>query len=262
MFILTFRFFGSCGPGVKTKEPVQNVEPRTLSPTQNHSPTTECNGSDGPSVPSLDTPSPPLSERGTSPTIASQGLNLFHWSGNSPLTEGSRKLNSCSDLVSLQQFQYKKETFSAFTKTHRSPGDMSPPRPSFTDGNTDDKEDLSDSPPSQDSAYFSQSQPQLTSCHKKVIPTFKFPTFHQTDAADLYIMKVVTAFIRFYKFFMIELTFTQHQSCRTCVCFREQDFLFLHLLFTCLLRKLIQVKILCRNRVPHTQQKQIRNLAC
>lgn len=182
MFIVTFRFFSSCSPSVK---PVQNVEPRTLSLTQNHSPTTECNDGDEPSVPSLDTPSPPLSESGTSPTIASQGLNLFHWSGNSPLTEGSGKLKSCSGLVSLQQFQYKKETFSPVTKTHRSPGDMSLPCPSFTDGNTDDKEDLSDSPPSQDSAYFSQSQPHLTSCHKKVVPTYKFPTFHQTDATSV-----------------------------------------------------------------------------
>lgn len=157
------------------------MEPRTLSPTQNNSPTTESDDSDGPDVPSLNTPSPPPSQSTTSPTTTCQGLNLFHWSDNPPLTEGSRKPKSSSGLVALQQFQYKKENFSPSTNTHRSLGDTSPPCPTFTDGNTDDKVDLPDSPPSQDSDYFSQSQPYLTSCHKKVVPTS-----YQKDAASVH----------------------------------------------------------------------------
>lgn len=184
MFIPTFRFFSSCSPAVKTKESAQYVEPRTVSPTQNNSPTTQSNDSDGPDVPSMDTPSPPPSQS-TSPRTASQGLRLFHWSGNSPLTEQSRKSNSTSGLVALQQFQYKKETFYPSTKNHRSHGETSPPCPSFNHGNTVDKDDLPDSPPSQDSAYFSQSQPYFTSCHKKEVPTYNFPTSYQEDAASV-----------------------------------------------------------------------------
>uniref|UniRef100_A0A8D0D6I5 Exonuclease 1 n=1 Tax=Sander lucioperca TaxID=283035 RepID=A0A8D0D6I5_SANLU len=113
---------------------------------------------------SLSTQDPPPSPSTTSPSAASQGLRLFHWSGSSTPTEQSRMPQSTSGLVALQQFQYKKDT-----KSHRPPEDMSPICQSSTGTNPEEKDDLPDSPPSQDSAYFSQSQ----------------PSSHQEDAASV-----------------------------------------------------------------------------
>ncbi|XP_044070961.1 exonuclease 1 [Siniperca chuatsi] len=185
------RFFSSSSSAasMSTKESAQQdtlrtMELRVVSHTEDNSPSTQTNDSDGPDVPSVDTPSPPPSPSTTSPTSASQGLKLFHWSDNSTSTKQSRTSNSTSGLAALQQFQYKKEGFFSLTNTHRPPGDTSPPRHSSTDGNPDDKDDLPDSPPSQDSAYFSQSQPYLTSCHKEEILTYSFPSSYQEDAAS------------------------------------------------------------------------------
>lgn len=152
---------------------------RTESSDQNKSPTTPRNDSDGPDVPSMDTPSPPLSQSVTSPGSASQGLRLFHWSGSSPTSEQSGKPRSTSHMAALQQFQYQTlrdlETLSPSTTTPSSA--LCPP---FTDGNTEHKDDLPDSPMSQDSAYFSQSQPYFTSCNKTEVPTSC-----QVDAASV-----------------------------------------------------------------------------
>ncbi|KAM6997271.1 exonuclease 1 [Tautogolabrus adspersus] len=180
------RFFSSSTSAdcVSTKESNQqdshqDVEPSALSPAQDNSPGTKINDSDAPDVPSVDTPSPPQSPSTTSPSTASQGLRLFHWSSSSPSTERSRTPKSTSGLGALQQFQYKKETFTLSTKTHRSTGDAS----SSIEENQKNNDDLSDSPPSQDSAYFSQSQPHITSCPKEEVPTYSFPTSHQEDAS-------------------------------------------------------------------------------
>uniref|UniRef100_A0A8D3B2Q6 Exonuclease 1 n=1 Tax=Scophthalmus maximus TaxID=52904 RepID=A0A8D3B2Q6_SCOMX len=129
---------------------------------------------DGPDVPSVDTPSPPPSPSTTSPSSASQGLRLFRWSGGSSPVERPNTPKSTSGLAALQQFQYKKESFSSSPKTQSR--DASPPCPPSTDDN------LPDSPPSQDSAYFSQSQPSHTSLHKEVVPAHSFPSSYQDDA--------------------------------------------------------------------------------
>lgn len=181
IFIPTFRFFSSCSPTANTQESAQAVEPRAVSPTQEISPTTQGNDSDGPDAPSVDTPSPPPSQSTTSPLTASQGLRLFRWSRDSPSTERARQAKSTCSLDALQQFQYKKETS---TNTHRSNEEMSPPCPSSSDVNTDDNDDVPDSPPSQDSAYFSQCQSNLTFNSKKEV-TYNFPTFSQEDVASV-----------------------------------------------------------------------------
>ncbi|TDH01001.1 hypothetical protein EPR50_G00175600 [Perca flavescens] len=159
------RFFSSSSPAasLSTQESAQEDSLQDASPTQDSSPSTQTKDSDGPDIPSVDTPSPPPSPSTTSPSAASQGLRLFHWSGSSTPTEPLRMPQSTSGLVALQQFQYKKDT-----KSHRPPGDMSPICQSSTGTNPEEKNDLPDSPPSQDSAYFSQSQ----------------PSSHQEDAAS------------------------------------------------------------------------------
>nr|XP_046257985.1 exonuclease 1 isoform X2 [Scatophagus argus] len=181
------RFFSSCSSvdNLSTEEFAQKdlppfVEPKAVTPTQNDSPSTQSNDSDGPDVPPMDTPSPPPSPSTTSPSSSSQGLRLFHWSGSFTLTE--RLTKPTSGLETLQQFQYKKETSSSFTKTHRFTGDMSPPCPSFTD--SEGKDNLLDSPSFQDSIYFSRSQPQLSPCHKEEVPTYDLCLSYQEDAAS------------------------------------------------------------------------------
>ncbi|XP_068574550.1 exonuclease 1 [Cebidichthys violaceus] len=187
------RFFsGSSSAGLSTKTSAREDSPpdeenRAGSPTRDDSPGTQnqTQDSDGPDVPSVDTPSPPASPSTTSPSPASRGPGLFQWSGRSSTTEQLKMPKSTSGrsgLSALQQFQYKKESFSWSTKTCRPPGDTSPPRLS-TDGEPVTKDDLQDSPPSQDSAYFSQSQPCLTSCHKEEVLTEGFPSSYREDVA-------------------------------------------------------------------------------
>ncbi|XP_041803727.1 exonuclease 1 [Chelmon rostratus] len=183
------RFFSgsSSVSSLSTNESVQedlpqHVETRAESPAQDNSPFAQSNDSDGPDAPSMDTPSPPPSPNTTSPSSTSEGLRLFCWSGSSTSTERTRK--ATAGLAVLQQFQYKKETSSSSIKTQRSPRDTSPPCPSSTGRNPQDMDDLPDSPPSQDSAYFSQSQPYLTSCQKEELPTYSFPSSYQEDAAS------------------------------------------------------------------------------
>ncbi|CAJ1066493.1 exonuclease 1 [Xyrichtys novacula] len=182
------RFFSSPSPAavLSTQEPQQDspqeMESIVVSHSQDKSPSTKTTESDGPDVTSVDTPSPPQSPSNTSPISASQGLMLFHWSDNSPSTERSRLPKSTSGLSALQQFQYKKESSSP-KKTPRSPVDTSPPQQPCERDQKDNE--LPDSPPSQDSAYFSQSQHHLTSCHKAEVLTYSFPTMQEDAASDM-----------------------------------------------------------------------------
>ncbi|CAK6973679.1 exonuclease 1 [Scomber scombrus] len=176
------RFFSSSSSAssLSTKQSAQEDSPQGASPTQEKpSPSTQTNDSDGPDVPSVDTPSPPETPSTTSPCSASQRRRLFDWSGSSLSTEQSTMPQSTSGLTALQQFQYRKET-----KTQKTSGDTSPLRLSSTDRNSEDKDDLPDSPPSQDSAYFSQSQPYLISFDKEEAPTYSFQSSYPEDAAS------------------------------------------------------------------------------
>lgn len=189
VFIPTHRFFSRSGVRLSTKESAwedlpQHVEPSYFSPTQINSLSAQTIDSDGPDVSSVDTPSPP-SPSTTSPGSASQGLRLFHWSGSTTSNEQSSKPGSTTSLAALQQFQYKKDISSFSTKTHISSGETSAPCPSSTDRNPEDMDNLPDSPPSQDSAFFSQSQPSLASCYNEGDSTFSPPPSYQVDAISV-----------------------------------------------------------------------------
>ncbi|XP_019954111.2 exonuclease 1 isoform X1 [Paralichthys olivaceus] len=184
------RFFSSSSSTVSlsTKESAQEDlphggEPTAASPTEDKSsPSNQTSDSDGPDVPSVDTPSPPPSPTTTPPSSASQGLRLFKWSGSSSSMEKSNTPQSTSGLAALQQFQFKRERFSSSPKTHNPCKEASSLCPSSTDEIPEDN--LPDSPPSQDSAYFSQSQPYHTSCHKEEVPNRSLPSFDQDDATS------------------------------------------------------------------------------
>ncbi|XP_047458173.1 exonuclease 1 [Mugil cephalus] len=163
----------------------QAVDPITVCSTEDKSTlSTQTNDSDGPDIPTVETPSPPSSPSTLSPNSSSQGLKLFHSSGSSSSTEQSRMPKLSSGLATLQKFQFKKETFPSSPKNHRPSGHLSPPQLSSPDKTSVDKDDLPDTPPSQDSAYFSQSQPCLTSFHKVEAPTYSFPSSYKEDAAS------------------------------------------------------------------------------
>ncbi|XP_042358282.1 exonuclease 1 [Plectropomus leopardus] len=178
------RFFSrvSSAASLSSKECAQEDSPQAVSPSQDNSLSTQTKDSNGPDVPSIDTPSPPPSPSTTSPRSASQGLRLFHWSGSSSSNEPSKMAKSASGLSALQQFHYKKESFSSSTKYHRLSEDTSPTRHSSTDGNPEEKDDHPEPPCSQDSAYFSQSQPNLI-CHKEEVLISSFSSSHQNHAA-------------------------------------------------------------------------------
>ncbi|XP_034148803.1 exonuclease 1 isoform X2 [Esox lucius] len=88
---------------------------------------------------------------------SSQGLGVFRWSASS--LEKSRTPAPTSGLSSLRQFQHKKESFSWSQEGQRSRKTPSAPEPIL---GQEDKDIPPDSPPSQDSAYFSQ--PNHSSC--------------------------------------------------------------------------------------------------
>ncbi|KAJ8418300.1 hypothetical protein AAFF_G00140090 [Aldrovandia affinis] len=90
---------------------------------------------------SPDTPSPPSSQ---SPRLAGRGRGAFDWSGSCSERPGTP--GPTSGLSALQRFQRKKDTFS-----------WDAPCPSGA--LYEDKDTPMDSPPSQDSAYFSQPGP-------------------------------------------------------------------------------------------------------
>ncbi|XP_061913743.1 exonuclease 1 isoform X2 [Entelurus aequoreus] len=126
--------------------------------------TAQTSDSDGPDVSSVETPSPPPSPNTTIPRSGSQGLRLFNWSGCSPSMDRSQTPKSTSGLNSLQHFQYKKDSFSISTK---SPTDRQP-------------DDEVNPTTSQDSAYFSQSQPSL---HIEEALSSDLNVFHEEHAA-------------------------------------------------------------------------------
>ncbi|XP_061646665.1 exonuclease 1 isoform X2 [Phyllopteryx taeniolatus] len=128
-------------------------------------------GSEGPEVPSVETPCPPPSPNTSSHSSGSQGLRLFDWSDSSPFTDRSQKPKSSSGLDTLHQFQYKKDSFSSSTK-------------SSIDTNPKREDKSIDSPPSQDSAYFSQSQPSLVSLYKDETPSCGPKPFHPVPEMD------------------------------------------------------------------------------
>uniref|UniRef100_A0A3B4F1P6 Exonuclease 1 n=1 Tax=Pundamilia nyererei TaxID=303518 RepID=A0A3B4F1P6_9CICH len=173
------RFFSSSSSAPSRSIQDSSLEDPTA--TQKSSPSIqncEAESSDGPS---LETTKPSPSPSTTS--SASRGLSLFRWS-DGPSTEQSSTPLSTSSLSALQQFQYKKESCSSPPKVTRPSGDSVLPEP-FSQDRKSEKDELSDSPPSQDSAYFSQSQPYLTSYHKEEAPTYSFSSSYQEDAASV-----------------------------------------------------------------------------
>ncbi|XP_077470169.1 exonuclease 1 [Stigmatopora argus] len=147
-----------------------SVEPKATSPVAHtFDPGSDDSGSEGPEAPSVQTPSPPLSANDTSSNSASTGLRLFNWSANSPLSDRSPTLKSTPRLNALRQFQYKKDILSLSTK-------------SSNDGNPKVDGNLMDSPPTQDSAYFSESKPPVVSSKKEETSA---PNFQPTRVAGL-----------------------------------------------------------------------------
>ncbi|XP_053730995.1 exonuclease 1 isoform X1 [Synchiropus splendidus] len=131
------RFFSSSAPVLlPDSDQLQEDDSLQRPPPAEDKPHQQDSDVEGPEVPSVETPSP------SPPSAGSQGLNLFQWSGRSPLGETLRK--STSALSALQQFQYKKECVSSLKTS------------------PDSEDELSHSPPSQDSAYFSQSQSRVS----------------------------------------------------------------------------------------------------
>ena len=127
------------------------------SPSEDSSQKVELDESDGPSIPSVETPSPSPSP---SPTSASQGLGVFRWSGS--YSEKSRTTPiAVLGVAALQKFHRNKETISCSLPEQRPP--KSPSVPSPVPFSLLDEGPLLDLPPTQDSAYFSQTQ--HTSCH-------------------------------------------------------------------------------------------------
>uniref|UniRef100_H2L8Q1 Exonuclease 1 n=1 Tax=Oryzias latipes TaxID=8090 RepID=H2L8Q1_ORYLA len=134
--------------------------------------------SDGPDWPSVETPSPSQSPTSSPPSSAKQGLQLFQWSGGSSSLETARASKSASGLAALQQFHYKRETFSSL-QTGGLPRDSPSPDKKSEDSQLD-------SSPSQDSAYFSQSQPQLTPCDREEAPAFDAASVRPNKLRPLY----------------------------------------------------------------------------
>uniref|UniRef100_A0A096MC31 Exonuclease 1 n=1 Tax=Poecilia formosa TaxID=48698 RepID=A0A096MC31_POEFO len=98
---------------------------------------------------------------------SSEGPKLFQWSGSSASSSAGvcRAAKTPSGLLALQQFHYKRETSSALQTTCQLSADSSSP-----ERKTENEDPPPDSPPSQDSAYFSQSL--STSFHKEEVLPF------------------------------------------------------------------------------------------
>lgn len=127
-------------------------------PTPSHSLPTQSNKTGSSLGCFQDTPSPPPSQSLTSPRPASQGSGLFDWPSNVPSMKQSPKLDLASGSTAQQHFHPEGVPASA----SRSSRDQSAASTS-----TDNSEDPPDSPLSQDSAYWSQSQPYKRPDYKK-----------------------------------------------------------------------------------------------
>ncbi|XP_037128153.1 exonuclease 1 isoform X2 [Syngnathus acus] len=138
--VVSSRFFSSSSPAASNLKESAEMGFAHSAESKEPSPTADPDCSEGPEAPSVETPSPPHS--------GSQGLRLFNWSDTLPFTD--QTLKRSSGLAALQHFQYKKDT-SAKSSIH---------------GKPKGEEKLQGSPPSQDSGYFSQSQPSLASFYK------------------------------------------------------------------------------------------------
>lgn len=147
--ILTCRFFSTCSSAPRTMD---------SAPTPSHSLPTQSNKTGSSLGCFQDTPSPPPSQSWTSPRPASQGSGLFDWPSNVPSMKRSPKLDLASGSTAQQHFHAEEVPASA----SRSSRDRSAASTS-----TDDSEDPPDSPLSQDSAYWSQSQPYKGPYYKK-----------------------------------------------------------------------------------------------
>ncbi|XP_038160504.1 exonuclease 1 [Cyprinodon tularosa] len=139
------RFFSSWSPGSAERPSAEPLEPTVEG--------SSVGGSDGPDSPPAAAPGPPVSP-GPSPPVspapAGRGLKLFQWSGGS---HRCRAAQSPSGLAALQRFEYQRDVSSSLQKA-RSPSGGSAP----SEMKSENKDNPPDSPPSQDSAYFSQSQ--------------------------------------------------------------------------------------------------------
>lgn len=200
---------------------------------------------------SVETPNPSPSSSTTPSSLASRGLRLFHWSDSSSSTEKLRTQESTSCLPELWQFQYKKESFFSPSEITRPSGDLVPPQPSSHDRKLEDKDDVSDSPPSQDSAYFSQSLADLTASHKDEVPTYSFLSSDQEAAAPVSLYKCL--FTSCGSVIPYQAS-SQFHSC--CVVVQKGFFcLFVSQLcfLVCFFRKWIQAKIQRLSRVLHTR---------
>ncbi|XP_049591845.1 exonuclease 1 [Syngnathus scovelli] len=137
--VVTSRFFSRSSPAASNLKESADMGFAHSAESKEPSPTADPDCSEGPEALSVETPSPPHS--------GSQGLRLFNWSDTLPFTDQSQTLKRSSGLAALQHFQYKKDTSA---------------KSSIPKG----EEKLQGSPPSQDSGYFSQSQPSLASSYK------------------------------------------------------------------------------------------------
>lgn len=144
--IFTCRFFSTCSSGhrktpdsaLKDQADTPSPSPNpTPSPSASHSLPIQSIKSAGSVVCFQDSPSPPPLQSLSSPRQASQGLRLFDWSSHVLSTKHSN-------------MKVPEEISASVSKTSR---DQSAART-----NTDSSEETPDSPLSQDSAYWSQSQ--------------------------------------------------------------------------------------------------------
>ncbi|KAM6956611.1 exonuclease 1 [Aplochiton taeniatus] len=181
------RFFSSSSEVAGKEEFVVEAQRSHLDQTSPSPPIEdkpETDESEGPSVHSVDTPSPPSSPS-PSPRAAGQGLGVFHWSGSASSAAERPGSPAASGLVSLQQFQRRKESSpwsrppvrrtetSGSPLTPETPSNTSPPDQKEEETEEEEKEEGTPpcSPPSQDSAYFSQGQRQeVSSCVPSPLP--------------------------------------------------------------------------------------------
>ncbi|XP_056147483.1 exonuclease 1 [Lampris incognitus] len=155
----------------KEKSPPKQVLSDAIGVTTTAGDSTQVCESDLPEHPFLDIPSPPPSLSDPQPPSESPGA--FHWSDVTPFT-----LQPLSGLSTLQRFKWEKGSIRQNAKSQEALGGLLNRTPANTDVESENADTLPDSPPSQDSAYFSQSQADLTSCS----PSSPMSPAHLEDA--------------------------------------------------------------------------------